>query len=91
MGLMRWWGGQDALDHVAGYCVAHDFAPYDWETNESRWLHGGAFDMPVMLGPALVRRDAVEDEEALKMETHVNGEIVQVGQVSHSNGRGKMI
>ena len=30
-----------------------------------------------MLGPALVRRDAVEDVGELSCETRVNGEIVQ--------------
>jgi hypothetical protein len=31
----------------------------------------------IMLGPALVRRDAVEDVGELSFETRVNGEIVQ--------------
>ena len=38
------------MDYVAGIAIGQDFAERDWETNESRWLYGKAYDAPIALG-----------------------------------------
>jgi acylpyruvate hydrolase len=43
---------EEALDYVAGIAVGQDFAERDWDTNESRWLYGKAYDAPIGLGLA---------------------------------------
>ena len=41
---------EEAMDYVAGIAIGQDFAERDWETNESRWLYGKAYDAPIALG-----------------------------------------
>jgi 2-keto-4-pentenoate hydratase/2-oxohepta-3-ene-1,7-dioic acid hydratase in catechol pathway len=43
---------EEALDYVAGIAIGQDFAERDWDTNESRWLYGKAYDAPIGLGLA---------------------------------------
>lgn len=70
---------EEAMDYVAGIAIGQDFAERDWETNESRWLYGKAYDAPIALGPVLLRRENVKNVDNLKIETWVNGVLVQVG------------
>lgn len=109
---------EEAMDYVAGIAIGQDFAERDWETNESRWLYGKAYDAPIALGkrvrththtpsvlpsqclhpthacpfsswlwlghffcagPVLLRREDVKDIDDLRIETWVNGVLVQVG------------
>lgn len=70
---------EEAMDYVAGVAIGQDFAERDWVTNEMRWLYGKAYDAPIALGPVMLRREDVKDIDNLKLETWVNGVLVQVG------------
>ena len=69
-----------ALDFVAGYTVANDYAirnflePYYRPNLRVKSRDGGT-----ALGPWLVARDSVKDPMKLKLRTLVNGRVVQEG------------
>lgn len=72
-----------ALDHVAGYCVANDYAirnflePYYRPNLRVKSRDGGT-----ALGPWLVSPDEVGDPMALALRTEVNGRVVQEGRTA---------
>ncbi|XP_073509775.1 oxaloacetate tautomerase fahd2, mitochondrial-like [Phyllobates terribilis] len=70
---------QDAMEHVAGYTVAHDVSSRDWqmEKNGKQWLLGKTFDTFCPLGPALVTKDSISDPHGLGIRCRVNGNLVQ--------------
>ncbi|XP_063788108.1 fumarylacetoacetate hydrolase domain-containing protein 2 [Pseudophryne corroboree] len=70
---------QDAMEHVAGFMVAHDVSARDWqmEKNGKQWLLGKTFDTFCPLGPALVTKDSISDPHGLGIRCYVNGSIVQ--------------
>ena len=49
------------MDHVAGYCVAHDVSARDLQLkkNGGQWLLGKTFDTFCPIGPALVTTDEI--------------------------------
>ncbi|KAJ7305263.1 hypothetical protein JRQ81_011178 [Phrynocephalus forsythii] len=69
----------EAMDHVAGFTVAHDVSARDWQMkrNGKQWLLGKTFDTFCPLGPALVTKDSVSDPHNLGIRCRVNGELVQ--------------
>ncbi|XP_073415620.1 oxaloacetate tautomerase fahd2, mitochondrial isoform X2 [Dendrobates tinctorius] len=58
---------QDAMEHVAGYTVAHDVSSRDWqmEKNGKQWLLGKTFDTFCPLGPALVTKESISEVNLL--------------------------
>ncbi|XP_069799516.1 oxaloacetate tautomerase fahd2, mitochondrial-like isoform X2 [Dendropsophus ebraccatus] len=70
---------QDAMEHVAGFTVAHDVSARDWQMkkNGKQWLLGKTFDTFCPMGPALVTKDAVSDPHSLGIRCRVNGNLVQ--------------
>ena len=75
---------EDALAHVAGYCVAHDVSARDWQLkkNGGQWLLGKCADGFSPLGPAIVTPDEVGDVHALRLRCLVNGEVLQEGNTA---------
>ncbi len=69
-----------ALDHVAGYCVANDYAVRDYLEN---WYRPNqrvkTRDQATALGPWLVSADEVPDPQALALRSFVNGKLTQQG------------
>lgn len=64
----------DALNHVAGYCLANDVSERDWQANRSgQWVKGKSFDTFGPLGPWLVTTDEVPDPQNLPFSLSVNG------------------
>ena len=64
----------DALDHVAGYAVAHDVSERAFQTERSgQWTKGKSCDNFGQLGPWLVTRDEVADPQNLALWLTVNG------------------
>ncbi|HIG15994.1 MAG TPA: FAA hydrolase family protein [Candidatus Handelsmanbacteria bacterium] len=76
----------DALDHVAGYCTAHDVSEryFQLETG-GNWTKGKSCDTFGPFGPWLVTRDEVPDPQNLSMWLDVDGHRYQNGTT------GKMI
>ncbi len=70
----------DALGHVAGYCIANDYAIRDYLENWYRPnLRVKNRDGATVLGPWLVDAADVPDPGNLGLRTYVNGELTQQG------------
>ncbi len=71
---------EDALDHVAGYCVVNDLSERDFQLHRSgQWVKGKSADTFGPIGPWLVTRDEVADPQNLPMYLEVNGHRYQDG------------
>ena len=70
----------DAMDHVAGYCIANDYAIRDYLENWYRPnLRVKNRDGATVLGPWLVDAADVPDPGNLGLRTYVNGKLTQEG------------
>ncbi|ABF62364.1 fumarylacetoacetate hydrolase family protein [Rhodobacteraceae bacterium R_SAG7] len=73
-------GRDEALDHVAGYCVVNDLSERDFQLHRSgQWVKGKSADTFGPIGPWLVTRDEVPDPQNLAMWLEVNGHRYQDG------------
>ncbi|WP_425085744.1 fumarylacetoacetate hydrolase family protein [Ruegeria profundi] len=71
---------EEALDHVAGYCVVNDLSERDFQLHRSgQWVKGKSADTFGPIGPWLVTRDEVADPQNLPMYLEVNGHRYQDG------------
>ncbi|WP_170334493.1 fumarylacetoacetate hydrolase family protein [Ruegeria arenilitoris] len=71
---------EEALDHVAGYCVINDLSERDFQLHRSgQWVKGKSADTFGPIGPWLVTRDEVPDPQNLPMYLEVNGHRYQNG------------
>ncbi|SMP16310.1 fumarylacetoacetate hydrolase family protein [Shimia sagamensis] len=71
---------EEALDHVAGYCVVNDLSERDFQLHRSgQWVKGKSCDTFGPIGPWLVTRDEVADPQNLAMYLEVNGHRYQDG------------
>ncbi|MCV2868406.1 fumarylacetoacetate hydrolase family protein [Defluviimonas sp. WL0002] len=71
---------EDALNHVAGYCVVNDLSERDFQMHRSgQWVKGKSADTFGPIGPWLVTRDEVPDPQNLAMWLEVNGHRYQDG------------
>jgi 2-keto-4-pentenoate hydratase/2-oxohepta-3-ene-1,7-dioic acid hydratase in catechol pathway len=69
----------DALGYVAGAMAFNDVTARDLQMQTSQWTMGKAIDTFAPCGPALVFMDEIDNLQALRVETRVNGETVQSG------------
>lgn len=73
----------DALDHVAGFCMANDVSERDFQmAYGGHWVKGKSADSFAPVGPYLVTTDAVPDPQNLAMSLEVNGEQMQTGNTA---------
>lgn len=71
---------EEALDHVAGYCVVNDVSERTFQTAlTGQWTKGKSCDTFGPTGPWLVTRDEVGDPQKLDMWLDVNGKRMQTG------------
>jgi 2-keto-4-pentenoate hydratase/2-oxohepta-3-ene-1,7-dioic acid hydratase in catechol pathway len=71
---------EQALSHVAGYCVINDLSERDFQLHRSgQWVKGKSADSFGPIGPWLVTRDEVPDPQNLSMYLEVNGHRYQDG------------
>ncbi|TFW21365.1 fumarylacetoacetate hydrolase family protein [Duganella callida] len=73
-----------ALDYVAGYCLANDVTDraFQMERSGGQWSKGKGFDTFGPVGPYLVTRDEIPDPQQLALWLDVNGERMQTGHTS---------
>ena len=70
----------EALDHVAGYCVANDVSERAFQTERGgQWTKGKSCDTFGPLGPWLVTPDEAGDPQNLDLWLDVNGARRQTG------------
>ncbi|MEL6464816.1 MAG: fumarylacetoacetate hydrolase family protein [Pseudomonadota bacterium] len=73
----------DALNHVAGYCVVNDVSERHFQSQlTGQWTKGKSCDTFGPTGPYLVTRDEVPDPQNLTMSLDVNGKRMQTGNTS---------
>ena len=73
----------DALSHVAGYCVVNDVSERDFQMNRAgTWDKGKGCDSFGPTGPWLVTPDEVGDVDALQMWLDVDGQRMQAGSTA---------
>lgn len=74
---------EDALSHVAGYCVVNDVSERSWQQERgATWDKGKGFPTFGPVGPWLVTRDEISDPQSLAMWLEVNGRRVQDGHTA---------
>jgi len=71
---------ENAMAHVAGYCVVNDLSERDFQLHRSgQWVKGKSADTFGPIGPWLVTRDEIADPQDLDMYLEVNGHRYQNG------------
>jgi len=74
---------ENALDHVAGYCIANDVSERRFQIKTSgQWTKGKSCDTYGPIGPWMVTRDEVANPQNLAMSLDVNGRRMQTGSTS---------
>jgi 2-keto-4-pentenoate hydratase/2-oxohepta-3-ene-1,7-dioic acid hydratase in catechol pathway len=64
----------DALNYVAGYCLANDVTERDWQLNRGpTWFKGKSFPTFGPLGPWLLTADEVPNPQNIALSLSVNG------------------
>ena len=71
---------EDALDYIFGYTCANDVSARDCQLKiDKQWARGKSFDTFCPVGPYIVRDTDVEN---LKIQTRLNGNVVQDSSTS---------
>lgn len=73
---------EHALAHVAGYAVFNDGSVRDWQRHNIQFTPGKNFADTGAFGPALVTPDEVPDLANQRVQTRLNGELVQDQPIS---------
>jgi 2-keto-4-pentenoate hydratase/2-oxohepta-3-ene-1,7-dioic acid hydratase in catechol pathway len=66
-----------ALDAVFGYTVCNDVSARDAQFGDGQFTRGKSFDTFCPVGPMVVTPDEVPDPRDLRIQTRVNGTVVQ--------------
>ncbi|APX18032.1 hypothetical protein BWR17_19285 (plasmid) [Phaeobacter inhibens] len=79
----RYVAEEDALSHVAGYCVINDVSERAFQLERGgQWVKGKSADSFGPIGPWLVTRDEISDPQGLGMWLEVDGKRYQNGNTS---------
>jgi 2-keto-4-pentenoate hydratase/2-oxohepta-3-ene-1,7-dioic acid hydratase in catechol pathway len=74
---------QQAMDHVAGYCVVNDVSERAFQLERGgTWDKGKGCDTFAPIGPWLVTRDEIPDPQSLDLWLEVDGSPCQHGSTS---------
>ena len=76
----RYVSEENALDHVAGFCVVNDVSERAFQLDGTgQWVKGKSHDSFCPFGPVLTTRDEIPDVQALDMWLDVDGVRKQTG------------
>lgn len=73
----------DAWKHVAGYSCYNDVSVREWQFHAKQIASGKNFEGTGAFGPWMVTADEIEPGRALKLQTRLNGEVVQSSDTGH--------
>lgn len=73
----------DAWKHVAGYSIYNDVSVREWQFHAKQIASGKNFEGTGPFGPWMVTADEIEPGRKLKLETRLNGEVVQSSDTGH--------
>ncbi|OZI31077.1 5-carboxymethyl-2-hydroxymuconate isomerase [Bordetella genomosp. 10] len=68
---------EQAMAHIAGYACYNDGSVRDWQHHTSQFLAGKSFVGTGAFGPWMVTADEIEDPRPLRLQTRLNGQIMQ--------------
>jgi 2-keto-4-pentenoate hydratase/2-oxohepta-3-ene-1,7-dioic acid hydratase in catechol pathway len=71
----------DAGDYIAGYTCFMDGSVRDFQRHTTQFTAGKNFPSSGACGPWLVTTDEIPDPQRLHLQTRVNGEIMQQGEI----------
>ncbi|PTB36647.1 hypothetical protein M441DRAFT_51357 [Trichoderma asperellum CBS 433.97] len=71
-----------AMEYVLGYMTANDVTARTHQNEVSQWDRGKGFDGFAPIGPALVSSKIIPDPSVLKLQTILNGQVMQQGEAS---------
>lgn len=71
-----------AHEHIAGYSVFNDGSVRDWQRHNIQFTPGKTFPGTGAFGPALIPRDDVADLASQRVQTRLNGQLVQDQPIS---------
>ena len=77
---------EDALDHVFGYTVFNDVGARSVQFHNGQRDLAKNFDTFCPTGPRIVTKDELPDWEAIRIQSHVNGELRQDALVGEQLG-----
>lgn len=66
-----------AAAHIAGYTIFNDASLRDWQRHNIQFTPGKNFPGTGAFGPALVTPDEIPDLGSLRVQTRLNGQLVQ--------------
>lgn len=72
----------EAMDYVAGYSIYNDVSVRDYQRHAQQIAAGKNFNGTGPFGPWMVTKDELPDPTKLKLETRLNGEVVQKSDTS---------
>ena len=67
----------DAFAHIAGYTILNDGSVRDWQFHTRQITPGKNFHRSGAIGPWIVTADEIPDPYALRIETRLNGQVLQ--------------
>ncbi len=71
---------EDAVAHIAGYCIVHDVSEREFQVERGgQWTKGKSCDTFAPTGPWVATRDEIPDVMTLRLELDVNGTRRQTG------------
>jgi len=70
---------EQALNYIAGFAVMNDVSARRAQFADSQWFRGKSFDTFAPLGPAIVTPDEIADLRNLRLQTRVDGVVMQDG------------
>lgn len=73
---------EQALEYVAGYSCFMDGSVRDWQRHTGQFTAGKNFDSSGAMGPWLVTADEIPDPSTLSLQTRVNGDVMQRGELA---------
>ena len=73
----RYVAPEEAFRYIAGYTVGNDVSARDFQFADKQVMRGKACETFAPMGPYLVLADQVPDPHTLKIESRLNGEVMQ--------------
>jgi 2-keto-4-pentenoate hydratase/2-oxohepta-3-ene-1,7-dioic acid hydratase in catechol pathway len=73
----------DAMAHVAGFSCFNDASVRDWQWHSRQFIPGKNFPGTAPFGPELVTPDEIADLDAVSVELHLNGQVMQRATLDH--------
>lgn len=64
-------------EHIAGYACFNDGTARDWQRHTHQWTPGKNFPATGPLGPFMATRQDIPDVNALKLQSRLNGQVMQ--------------